>query len=161
MTVRIQIRCTICRWWAKDLPRMVEIEALAFHRPWGEQEFRRVLSRPGVLGVVAEDHAGRIVGYVVYMMLPTSYEILSLAVHPGRRLQGVGRQLLWRVLKNVKATYDRARVRIEVDERNLSAQRFLRACGVQATGVIPGACGGRDYYRFQYAPKGGDHERGE
>lgn len=68
---------------------------------------------------------GDVVGFIVLRELAVDeYEILNLAVVPGRRRNGVGKMLIIHVLNGLQAT-----VYLEVRESNQTARRFYESIG--------------------------------
>lgn len=138
------------RWMIRrDMPDVLEIEGRSFARPWGERELVRQLQRRQVIGMVAEWY-GRVIGYMVYELSPRTIRLLAIAVHPDFHGSGVGRTLLAKMAGKLGGK--RLRVRLDVRETNLDAQRWLRACGWRATGVIRGHFDdpGEDAYAFEF-----------
>ena len=80
-----------------------------------------------------------VVGFVVYDNRGTDVaQVLALAVHRPDRRQGIGGQLLERVVR-----LPRKEIVVSVDERNLDAQLFLRAQGFRAVAIE------RNHYVFK------------
>ncbi|MCL2622896.1 MAG: GNAT family N-acetyltransferase, partial [Planctomycetaceae bacterium] len=68
-------------------------------------------------------------------------EVLALAVNKMDRREGIGRQLLNRVVR-----LPRKEIIAHVDEQNLETQLFLRSAGFRAVAIEPGT---PDYYVFK------------
>ena len=141
------------RWGIrKDLPAIMGIESRSFSHPWTDQQFDFCLRQRNVTLIVAENKVG-VVGYAVYAFQPSHAELLNLAVHPGTRWQGIGRQLLRQIQGRLTVT--RRRVVAVVSEGNLYGHLFFKACGWRATGVIRDAfpdCEKEiDGYRFEWS----------
>jgi ribosomal-protein-alanine N-acetyltransferase len=124
----------------RDMPEVCAIENASFEFPWllccpeslGDS-FVSMLHKRRCIGMVAEDDKQRIVGYMVYETLTHSINILNFAVAPERRRQGVGRQMVTKLVK--KLTPDKNRIRLKISERNISALHFFAAMGFRATGL--------------------------
>jgi ribosomal-protein-alanine N-acetyltransferase len=138
------------RWvMRQDLPAILEIERASFPDPWDEGRLVEVLRRQNVAALAA-DSVGRVVGYLVYELAPGGIEVLRLAVDPDCRRQGVGRQLLAKLVPKLHP-HRRRQIGLHVRETNLAGQHFLAAGGFRATGVVRGyfeADTGEDSYRF-------------
>jgi len=67
----------------------------------------------------------KVVGYVCWQEIEGGVLILGLAVHTAYRRQGIGKQLV----EFVKDLPDVNKVELEVRERNVNGQLFLRAVG--------------------------------
>ena len=80
---------------------------------------------------------GKIVGYVVYWVLPGAVDIHNLAVHPSHRRDGVGRSLLQAVIRETRER-GLKKVTLEVRKSNVVAQRLYQSLGFVAHGVRKG-----------------------
>lgn len=139
------------RWLIRlDMPEVLAIEAASLARPWGEDEFLRVLRRRNCIGMVAE-RDDKVLGYMVYELHGFRVQLLALAVHPDHRRAGVGRELATKLKLKLSAGR-RTRARVVVPETSLGAQLFFRAVGFRALGVIREHFpGDEDGYDFSYA----------
>lgn len=149
-----RLQCHL-RWMLRqDLPAVVAIESDSFDFPWSEEEFIRCLRHRTSFGLVAE-HSERVVGYALYEVRPQSVWVLNLAVHPHYRRQGIGRQLLSKLLGNLNS-YRRRTLRGMVVETNLPAQLFLRSAGLKAIRLKPRPYEETEYdgYVFEYRTGG-------
>lgn len=116
----------------RDLLDVHRVETRSFSDPWRLEDLRYLLRRDGIAGVVAE--AGSlVVGFAIHERCRGMLAVLALAVDPESRLRGVGRRLIDHVIDRPDRP---ARVVIDVPEADLEAQKFLRACGVKAIGVL-------------------------
>lgn len=127
------------RWMIqRDLPEVLAIENLSFPFPWSEEDFLRCLRQRNCIGKVAE--AGeRVVGFLIYELLPKRLQVLNIAVHPDWRRRGVGKALITDRQDRLTITR-RTRITLEVRETNLEAQLFFRAVGFRAMAIL------RDFY---------------
>lgn len=81
-----------------DIPELARLETLSFADPWSQTSLLEELNHSAGLSLVAEDPAGElpIVGYLVLRLTGSVAELLRIAVHPERKLQGLGTSLLQR-----------------------------------------------------------------
>jgi [ribosomal protein S18]-alanine N-acetyltransferase len=115
------------RWMIRrDLPFVLNIENASFEFPWTEDEFIRCLRQRDCIGMVAERNE-EVAGFMIY--------ILSFAVHPDYRRQGIGRSMIDKLVSKL-AYQRRNRIVLEVRETNLDAQLFFRQLGFRATSVL-------------------------
>ncbi len=128
--VRVHIRWMIRR----DMPEVLAIERDSFEFPWSEEEFLACLRQRNCIGMVAE-HDQRVVGFMVYELNKTRIHVLNFAVACDHRRQGVGRQMIAKLVAKL-SSQRRTRVTLEVRERNLPAQLFFRAAGFRAVSVL-------------------------
>jgi ribosomal-protein-alanine N-acetyltransferase len=77
---------------AKDAAALAEVHAQAFGEPWTPEAFGELLAGPGAYAVAAEDD--RMVGLILMRALAGEGEVITLAVAPSHRRQGVARALL-------------------------------------------------------------------
>jgi [ribosomal protein S18]-alanine N-acetyltransferase len=133
--VRVHIRWMIRR----DMPEVLAIEHASFEFPWCEEEFLRVLRQRNCIGMVAES-GERVVGFMIYELHKNKLHVLDFAVHPDFRRQGVGRQMVAKLVGKL-SNHRRTRVALSVRETNLAAQLFYRIQGFRALEVV------REYYQ--------------
>lgn len=139
------------RWQIRrDLPEVLNIENRSFAYPWSEEDFIRWLRQRSVVGMVAE-YDERVVGYFIYELHKTRFSLVSMAVHPDFRHQGIGRAIIAKLVSKLSCER-RRRITSEVRESNLDAQLFFRACGFRATGVLREFCDdtGEDAFVFEF-----------
>jgi len=80
---------------AKDLDDVLQIEKISFRTPWSRELFRRELAMPLARSFVAREVPNdKLVGYLCFWLVIPEVHILNLAVHPERRRQGIGLNLL-------------------------------------------------------------------
>jgi ribosomal-protein-alanine N-acetyltransferase len=122
-----------------DLDALVALERASFSDHWTAEQLTSAMGWPEVLGLVAEDDVG-VAGYLLGRVVVDHGEILSLAVLPGRRRAGIGRQLLAGAL-GVMAARSVAVAWLEVRVSNAAARALYRSAGFAESGLR------RDYYR--------------
>src|SRR4051812_14086140 len=143
---RVHIRWMIRR----DMPEVLAIEHASFDFPWCEEEFLRVLRQRNCIGMVAE-HGERVVGFMIYELHKTKLNVLNFAVHPEYRRQGVGHQMVAKLVGKL-SSHRRTRIALHVRETNLLAQLFYRVQGFRASQVLREHYEdtGEDAYLMQY-----------
>ena len=72
-----------------DLGAMVALHASAFETPWSDTEIESLLTAPGGFAVIAEG-----AGFILCRVAFDEAEVLTLAVDPAARRQGVGATLV-------------------------------------------------------------------
>ncbi len=140
------------RWMIRrDMPEVLAIEQGCYGAPWTQDDFLGALRQRNCIGMVAESHVGKVIGYMVYRLMPDArhmterefkaadkyLKLMNLAVDPRFRFMGVGRQMLETLARKL-SQQQWAYAEIVVSERNYPAQCWLRECGVRATGVLQG-----------------------
>lgn len=145
----VQVRWMIRR----DFREILEIENGSFEFPWCEEDFLFHLRKTKTIGMVAECRE-RVLGFVVYELMPHEIIVHNIAVSPLSRRLGIGRQISeWLVGK--LDHHRRDRLLLNVRESNLNAQLFFKRMGFMAKSVIHGLYEdtNEDAYRFAYELK--------
>ncbi len=133
-SVKAQVRVHI-RWRIRrDMPEVLAIEHASFEFPWCEEEFLRVLRQRNCIGMVAE-YGERVVGFMIYELHKSKLHVLNLAVAPEFRRQGVGQQMVSKLVGKL-SSHRRTKIVLQVRESNLEAQLFYRVVGFRATEVV-------------------------
>ncbi len=125
----------LIRWLIRrDMDEVLAIERGSFEYPWTEEEFLCCLRQRNCIGTVAErDH--RIVGFMIYELHQSMLRILNFAVSPDHRREGIGRQMVQRLIDKL-SQQRRREIVLEVRETNLAAQLFFGACRFRALSVL-------------------------
>jgi ribosomal-protein-alanine N-acetyltransferase len=125
----IQIRDAIDR----DLPRILEIERLAFPSPWSLASFEREMTLPFSRVMVALPDDGEsaridgssIVGFLCRWLIADECHVLNIAVHPDSRRLGIGAILITEAISEARTSGARV-VTLEVRRTNLAARQLYR-----------------------------------
>jgi len=97
------------------------IHAAAFAYAWGAGELESLIADPAAVGTAALDPASaKLRGFALSRVAADEAEVLTIAVDPGLRGAGVGRDLLRAHLAAVAAA-GAAAILLEVDESNAAA----------------------------------------
>lgn len=127
---RTQIRWLIRR----DMDEVLSIEQGSFQYPWTEEEFLCCLRQRNCIGTVAElDH--KIVGFMIYELHKSMLRILNFAVAPDARRNGIGRQMVQRLVDKL-SQQRRREIVLEVRETNVPAQLFFGNNSFRAITVL-------------------------
>src|SRR5579864_1362667 len=124
-----------------DLPRILEIERLAFPSPWTLASFERELTLPFSRVMVAipyDDAPARddrdshehprehpIVGFLCRWLIADECHVLNVAVHPESRRLGIGGVLMSEAISEARST-GAGVVTLEVRRSNLPARQLYR-----------------------------------
>lgn len=120
----------------QHLEAVLQIEQVGFANPWQLQDFEYALNREGSWCVVALD-AQDLLGYSVGFKIDREFHLADFAIHPARQRQGVGRELLQRVLAVLKERRFRV-VTLEVRASNVRAIQLYTASGFNTVAVRNG-----------------------
>ena len=103
----------------------------SFAAPWSDEEFARLLEQPGVAGLLWTSDAPQ--GFILIRAVADEAEILTLAVVPDARRQGIAAHLLDEAARMLRAGGTR-RLFLEVAADNAPARRLYSQYGFTATG---------------------------
>jgi [ribosomal protein S18]-alanine N-acetyltransferase len=112
----------------RDLPRILEIERLAFPTPWSLNSFRRELTLPfsrltvATVGLSVDPSPA---GFLCRWLVADECHILNVAVHPDYRRAGVGAELMRLAIAEARAR-GASLVTLEVRRSNLPARHLYR-----------------------------------
>lgn len=116
----------------RDLPRILEIERLAFAQPWSLDSFRRELMLPFSRIVVAiqmqtmrAETQGQPAGFLCRWLVADECHILNVAVHPELRRGGIAMALMAEAIHEAKTKNIRL-VTLEVRRSNVAARSLYR-----------------------------------
>ncbi|HMO16612.1 MAG TPA: ribosomal protein S18-alanine N-acetyltransferase [Oligoflexia bacterium] len=127
------------RWMIRrDMPFVLEIEKGSFEYPWSEEEFIRCLRQRTCIGKVAE-LGDSVHGFMIYELHKARLHILSFAVNPDKRREGIGSAMI-NSLKEKISLQRRDRLLLEIRETNLDAQLFFQSQGFRAISIL------KDFY---------------
>ena len=120
--IAIQIKDAVDR----DLPRILEIERLAFPSPWSLASFERELTLPFSRVMVATPQAdSSIVGFLCRWLIADECHVLNIAVHPDSRRMGIGAVLITEAISEARSSGSDV-VTLEVRRTNLAARQLYR-----------------------------------
>ena len=129
-----------------DLPALAALHGACFAQGWSADALGKLLASPGVFALVAE-RDGAPAGFILARQAADEAEILPLAVAPGARRQGLGRELVGQAALRAKAG-GAAIFFLEVAVANDAARALYGALGFREAGRRKG------YYAGH--PAGGD-----
>lgn len=112
----------------RDLPKIVEIERLAFPTPWSLNSFERELTLPFSRLTVAatnEAESSAIAGFLCRWIVADECHVLNIAVHPDSRRAGIGAELLNVAIADARIKKASV-VTLEVRRSNLPARCLYR-----------------------------------
>ena len=116
---------------AATAARLADLHAVTFAAPWDAAAFEALLGQAGVFAVEAPE------GFILIRSVADEAEILTLAVDPAARRQGVGARLL-REGAAEAAARGAARLFLEVADDNAAARALYARTGFTEAGRRPG-----------------------
>ncbi len=126
-------------------PVLAELQAACFETAWGQDAFARLLALPGHRAwlVMGDDQP---LGYALFQLVADEGELLSIAVQPQVRGQGLGAWLLQETLEICKACGIR-RIILDVSVDNLPARALYDRFAFNQVGIR------KNYYNTSYGAK--------
>jgi len=119
-----------------DLDEVMAIERTSFRHPWSSNFFLEELQVACARSVLAQLN-DKIVGYVLFWLLPETVDIHNIAVHTGFRRQRIGQALLRQVFEQARSRHS-SRVTLEVRVSNIAAQKLYESVGFVSQGLRKG-----------------------
>jgi ribosomal-protein-alanine N-acetyltransferase len=130
-----------------DAFALAKVHALGFEHPWSDSEMAQTLMQPGVFGMMVEGEgepwAGA--GFVLCRAMAGEAEILTIAVDPAVRRQGLGQALMTAAIAGARALGGES-LFLEVAVDNAAAIGLYEGLGFLRAGVR------RGYYRRKGGP---------
>lgn len=111
--------------------RLAALHAAAFAAPWDASAFEALLNQPGVVVIEQAE------GFILIRAVADEAEILTLAVHPAGRRQGLGARLV-REAGTMMAACGVTRLFLEVADDNTAARALYGREGFVEAGRRPG-----------------------
>lgn len=110
----------------RDLPRILEIERLAFPAPWTLASFQRELTLPfSRIMVALPADSQQVAGFLCRWLIADECHVLNVAVHPESRRLGIGAVLISEAITEARST-GAGVVTLEVRRSNLPARQLYR-----------------------------------
>jgi [ribosomal protein S18]-alanine N-acetyltransferase len=115
-----------------DASAVAGIHALSFDRPWGLMEFERLLAEENIAAHVAagSGRGAAAEAFILSRIAADEAEVLSIAVSPDRRGEGVSHRLM-RAHREALALNRVRMLFLEVEDRNAAALALYRRQGFQ------------------------------
>jgi ribosomal-protein-alanine N-acetyltransferase len=118
-----------------DAPEMARVHARCFPAPWDTEEIGDLLTAPGGFGLVIK--APPLAGFILCRALAGEAEVLTLAIEPDLRGQGLGQALLQAAIGVAHAKGAEAMF-LEVAADNRPAIALYRRNGFDQVGLRRG-----------------------
>lgn len=117
----------------EDISDVALMEKICFRSPWSKRMLRGELDNPLAHYHVLQGAAGELLAYAGMWVMYDEAHITNIAVLPGYRRRGYGRQMM---LLSMRAAmeYDATQMTLEVRESNLPAQQMYRQLDFEVAG---------------------------
>lgn len=116
-----------------DIDDLMSIETASYTEPFSEEIFLEFLHDKSTICAVAE-RDGQIIGYALVAVNLQLSQLLSIAVAPEHRSNGVARRLLANVMEHCR-TSGAENIRLEVRSANYPARKLYEAMGFSLIGL--------------------------
>ena len=121
----------------EDILQAVEIEKIAFSRPWSKSVFKATLLLPYAAYYVAvEEETGRVVGLCGVKKIFEEGDISNVAVRPEYRKKGIARKMLDLLMREARQDGVRE-FTLEVRAGNTAAVTLYESLGFLTEGIRP------------------------
>ena len=140
---------------ASTAGELVHLLGLCFpheHKPWSADQWQDFCARPEVAGFAvtsSDDPSSSLEAVLIAQVLDQEAEIITLAVHPEKRRQGLARRLIEELTKtvanNLPPNNPKRRILLEVAESSFPARQLYESMGFQVFHRRPGYY--PDYYK--------------
>lgn len=138
---------------------VLAVTAVEHAVPWGhwssvafsnelELQWSRTMVAVTMVGDTEDAPQERVIGFVVYWMLPGEVELLNIATHPRFQRHGIGRALVQHVLNDGREA-GAERVVLEARASNTIAQALYERMGFKAYAVRKGYYAGNPEFPDQ------------
>ena len=124
---------------AAHVAQVAQLEKICFHDPWSERSIASELDNRLSLWLVAVD-GERVAGYVGSQSVLGETDMMNIAVHPDYRRQGIGQNLVERLIRELKAQGNHS-LMLEVRVSNENARKLYEKLGFVQVGLR------KNYYR--------------
>jgi len=125
-----------------DLPAVMEVGGRSLPRPWSEAVWSEEFYSPFGLYLILEE-GGALSGFIGLKLISDEAHVMTIAVRPERRRQGLARTLIKAALSEPTAA-GVCHVYLEVRPSNLAARTLYASLGFVETGVRRGYYGDED-----------------
>ncbi|MGB5337630.1 MAG: ribosomal protein S18-alanine N-acetyltransferase [Gammaproteobacteria bacterium] len=119
-----------------DLEGVLEVEAASFVEPWSRSLFTKEIAQPSRRYIAATD-AGSVCGYGGIMLVGEDAHVVTLAVAPAYREQGVASRIMMELI-DLAGAHGARHMTLEVRESNRAALELYRKFGFEPAGTRKG-----------------------
>ena len=128
------------RLTCEDIAEAAKLHAASFETAWSEDSLKDHIKDDMCLGLFAPDVIPTLIGFCIARPVNDQAEIITIAVDPAQRGQGVGYRLMAQTFETLKSSGVSV-LFLEVAEDNAAAKALYDRCGFTPIGKRPA------YYR--------------
>lgn len=129
----MKTKIIISKATVEDAPGIAVVEKSSFSMPWSEKAILESMQLKNYIFLKAEAD-NRVIGYIGFFFSVDSGDVTNIAVLPEYRRQGVGKQLLVKLIDECR-NQKISSLLLEVRETNLGAMELYRKTGFEKIGV--------------------------
>lgn len=134
---------------ASDIPSIISLQRQAeTAAQWTEAEYKRMLSEPGNVLLVAETE-GSVCGFLAASGTGIEWELENIVTDNSLRRRGIARCLMQSLFEHAKAAGGQ-RLFLQVREDNSSAKGLYESAGFRVNGRRPGYYGSASAILYVY-----------
>ncbi len=122
---------------ARDIDKLCQIEEECFSMPWHRESFEEMLNNRCALFLVAEDDNSVVCAYAGLLAVLGEGEVCNIAVCSDRRSQGIGEQIVRKMIEIGRLEYGITDFTLEVRESNKPARNLYEKLGFVYEGSRP------------------------
>ena len=119
-----------------DIARVEQIERLSFSSPWTYPLFQVELENEQRAHYLVIERDEVLVGYAGYWRIGIEGHVVTFAIHPDYRRQGLGKRLLEALIDRCRST-GLERMTLEVRRSNTLAQGLYERFGFEKVAIQP------------------------
>ena len=116
-----------------DLPEVLAIEINSFPMPFSEKLFRTELHL-SIANFYVTKAGGKIVGYIDYWRVEDEVHVITVAVHPDKREEGIGSELIQWMIKDSDQHKSKS-ISLDVRVSNKAATHLYKKFGFEVVGL--------------------------
>lgn len=120
----------------RDIDRVLEIEKKSFSSPWPRKSFEFEINSNLMARYIIVERAGYILGYIGLWFMVDESHVVSIAVDPKYRGNGIGGMLMSAgVVESIAAGMNA--MTLEVRKSNMAAKKLYEKLGFNSVGIRP------------------------
>ncbi len=120
----------------RDIDRILEIEKKSFTSPWPRKSFEFEINSNLMARYIIVERAGCILGYIGLWFMVDESHVVSIAVDPEYRENGLGKMLMEAgIIESMLAGMNA--MTLEVRKSNIAAKKLYEKLGFNSVGIRP------------------------
>lgn len=134
-TPYMQEEYTIARVTPQDFSTIVALDRIGNPQSaWVEDDYERIISA-NLCHIWGAYHANTLIAYIAVFLLVDIYEVISIITHEAHQRKGIGRRLLYTVIKEAYISGLVKEIHLEVRCSNIPARSLYQKVGFIEQGI--------------------------